>query len=46
MVRTVAREPSFFPNEREAVWTLADERCVYIEEIRQRAGGGLITVWS
>ena len=38
-------EPSFFPNEREAVWTLADERSVYIEENPQRAGGALITVW-
>jgi hypothetical protein len=38
-------EPSFFPNEREAVWALADERSVYIEENPQRAGGALITVW-
>jgi len=37
-------EPSFFPNDREAVWTLADNRSVYIEE-GVGAGGALITVW-
>jgi catechol 2,3-dioxygenase-like lactoylglutathione lyase family enzyme len=38
-------EPSFFPNEREAVWTLADNRSVYIEEHARPAGGALVTVW-
>jgi catechol 2,3-dioxygenase-like lactoylglutathione lyase family enzyme len=38
-------EPAFFPNEREVVWTLADERSVYIEEDPGRAGGALITVF-
>ena len=38
-------DPSFFPNAREAVWILADERSVYIEEDADRAGGALITVF-
>jgi catechol 2,3-dioxygenase-like lactoylglutathione lyase family enzyme len=37
--------PSFFPNAREVVWTLADDRSVYIEEDADRAGDGLITVF-
>ena len=31
-------EPSFFPNETEIVWTVADDRSVYIEEDPGRAG--------
>jgi len=38
-------EPSFFPNDREVVWTLADERSVYIEEDPSRAGGALVTLF-
>ena len=38
-------EPSFFPNAREVVWTLADDRSLYIEEDPGRAGGALITVF-
>jgi catechol 2,3-dioxygenase-like lactoylglutathione lyase family enzyme len=38
-------DPSFFPNATEAVWTLADDRSVYIEEDAARAGGALITVF-
>ena len=37
-------EPSFFPNATEVVWTLADDRSLYIEEDSRRAGGALITV--
>ena len=37
--------PSFFPNDSEAVWTLADERSVYVQEDADRAGDALITVW-
>jgi catechol 2,3-dioxygenase-like lactoylglutathione lyase family enzyme len=37
--------PSFFPNATEVVWTLADDRSVYIEEVPDRAGSALITVW-
>ena len=38
-------EPSFFPNATEVVWTLADDRSLYIEEDPSRAGSALITVW-
>jgi catechol 2,3-dioxygenase-like lactoylglutathione lyase family enzyme len=38
-------EPSFFPNEIEVVWTLADDRSLYIEEDSRRPGGALITVF-
>jgi hypothetical protein len=37
-------EPSFFPNATEVVWTLAEQRSVYIEEDARRAGDGLVTV--
>ena len=37
--------PSFAPNATEVVWTLADERSIYIEEDPDRAGGALIMVW-
>src|SRR3954451_19852963 len=38
-------EPAFFPNETEAVWTLADDRHLYIQEDAAHAGGALITVF-
>jgi hypothetical protein len=38
-------EPSFFPHATEAVWTLADDRSVYIVEDADRAGGAVITVF-
>jgi hypothetical protein len=38
-------EPSFFPHATEAVWTLADERSVYIEEDAHGAGHGLVTLF-
>jgi hypothetical protein len=38
-------EPAFSPNATEIVWTLADDRSVYIEEDPRRAGGGLVTVF-
>jgi catechol 2,3-dioxygenase-like lactoylglutathione lyase family enzyme len=37
--------PSFFPNDREVVWTLAGGRSVYVEEDAGRPGGALVTVW-
>jgi len=37
-------EPSFFPNATEVVWTLADDRSLYIEENPARAGSALVTV--
>src|SRR3954453_10170002 len=38
-------EPAFFPNATEVVWTLAEERSLYIQEDRACAGGALITVF-
>ncbi len=38
-------ERSFVPNETEVVWTLADERSIYIKEDPESAGGGLVLVW-
>jgi catechol 2,3-dioxygenase-like lactoylglutathione lyase family enzyme len=38
-------EPSFFPHATEAVWTLADDRCVYILEDADGAGHGLVTLF-
>jgi hypothetical protein len=36
-------EPSFFPNATEIVWTVAENRSLYIEEDPRRAGCGLVT---
>jgi predicted enzyme related to lactoylglutathione lyase len=38
-------EPSFFPHATEAVWTLADERSVYIAEHPDSAGNCLVTIF-
>jgi catechol 2,3-dioxygenase-like lactoylglutathione lyase family enzyme len=38
-------EPSFFPHATEAVWTLADERSVYIVEDAERARHGVVTIF-
>ena len=38
-------EPTFFPHATEAVWTLAEERSVYIVEDPDRAGRGVVTVF-
>ena len=38
-------EPSFFPHDTEAVWTLADERSVYIVEHAEGAGNSVVTVF-
>jgi len=37
--------PAFSPNAVEVVWTVAEDRFVYIEEDPARAGSGLITVF-
>src|SRR3954467_3300483 len=39
-------EPSFFPNATEVVWTLADDRSLYIEEDPRRAGGAPTTAFG
>lgn len=36
--------PSFFPNDREAVWALAEHRWLYIIVDEKRAGGAVQTV--
>jgi hypothetical protein len=38
-------EASFYPNEVEAVWQLAEDRYVYIVEDQERAGGGVNMIW-
>ena len=38
-------EPSFFPNDTEAVWTLAEDRSVYIHEHPDGAGSSAVTVF-
>ena len=38
-------EPTFFPNATEVVWTLADDRSLYIEEDPGGSGGALITIF-
>jgi catechol 2,3-dioxygenase-like lactoylglutathione lyase family enzyme len=37
----LGREPAFFPNEREAVWEVAESRHVYVVADAARAGGGV-----
>ena len=43
--RRLLGEPSFFPNDVEAVWTLAEERSIYIVEDGERAGGSVLLVF-
>ena len=38
-------EPSFFPNDVEAVWQLAEGRYVYIIQDPDRAGGAVSMIW-
>jgi hypothetical protein len=38
-------EPAFFPNDTEAVWTLADGRSIYIVEHAPGAGNGVVTIF-
>jgi hypothetical protein len=43
--RLLGSEPAFLPNATEAVWELAEHRYLYIEELPERAGHGLHTVF-
>jgi catechol 2,3-dioxygenase-like lactoylglutathione lyase family enzyme len=43
--RLLGAEPSFLPNDEEAVWTLEDQRHVYVVHDEQRAGGGHLTLF-
>ena len=38
-------EPTFFPHATEAVWTLADDRSIYIVEAAAQAGTGVVTIF-
>ena len=38
-------EPSFFPNASEAVWTLAEDRSVYVEQHAHGAGNSVVTIF-
>ena len=42
--RLLGSEPAFLPNEREAVWELAEHRYLYVELFEEGAGGALHTV--
>ena len=43
--KLLGAEPSFFPNDVEAVWKLAEDRYVYIIEDGRRAGGAVSMIW-
>ena len=38
-------EPTFFPHDTEAVWTVADERSVYVVQDADRAGRCVVTLF-
>lgn len=42
--RLLGTAPSFFPNDREAVWAIADHRWLYIIVDAKRAGGAIQTI--
>ena len=43
--RLFGQEPSFFPNDIEAVWELAEYRSVYIKVQPDSAGSSVVTVF-
>lgn len=44
--RLLGAEPSFYPNEREAVWEVGAHCYLYIEVLPDRAGGSLSMVMA
>ena len=38
-------EPTFLPHDTEAVWTLADDRSVYVVEHPDGAGNSVVTIF-
>ena len=38
-------EPTFFPHATEAVWTLAEDRSIYIVEHADGAGRSVVTIF-
>jgi hypothetical protein len=43
--RLVGSEPTFFPNELEAVWELAEHRSIYIAAQPERPGRSVVTLF-
>jgi hypothetical protein len=43
--RLLGAEPTFYPNDIEAVWQLAEDRYVYIIQDSNRAGGAVSMIW-
>ena len=43
--RLLGREPAFIPHGTEAVWELAENRYLFIEEDRAAPGGATITIF-
>ncbi len=43
--RLLGSPPAFFPNDREAVWELAEHRFVYVERKPGRAGHAMLTLF-
>ena len=42
--RLLGSEPEFFPNDREAVWAVGQDRWLYLLEDAARAGSALVTI--
>lgn len=42
--RLFGNEPSFFPNDKEAVWAIAEHRWLYLIVEPERAGGTIQTI--
>jgi hypothetical protein len=38
-------EPTFFPHATEAVWTLAEDRSIYVVEHANGAGNSVVTIF-
>jgi catechol 2,3-dioxygenase-like lactoylglutathione lyase family enzyme len=43
--RLLGADPSFLPNDTEAVWELAEHRSIYIQLHPERAGNSLVTIF-
>ncbi|MFI6299400.1 VOC family protein [Nonomuraea sp. NPDC050790] len=43
--KLLGTEPTFYPNDIEAVWQLAEDRYVYIIQDTVRAGGAVGMIW-
>ena len=43
--RLLGTPPAFLPNDREAVWELAEHRYVYIEHRPEHAGHAMLTLF-